>query len=246
MVKLKIVYRPNKIEKEGLLLDIRKRIESMDGLSKQKRIQVHIVGFILSTVAGWVNAVGINLFLNESPSFMSGRAIILSHSLYKGDIKLFMSIVLVIVSFIMGAFFSTLITKRKGLSGGLFFASALIGLASFPISLRNIIFDTIIISMAMGAQNAATSLTPINRTTHLTGPATDIGMNMAKGNWDRVIFWCLRWVSFPLGVIIGFVLVDLHNYGIINNSTTLFLPALILISLAIVQKKFLHIPLINN
>ncbi len=227
-------------------MERRKRIESIDVLDKRKKIQVYIVGFILSIVAGWVNAVAINLFLNESPAFMSGRGIILGHSLFKKDIKLFMSIILVISSFILGAFISTIITSRKGLSGGLFFASSLMAIASFPISLRNIIFDTIIISMAMGAQNAATSLTPINRTTHLTGPATDIGINMAMGNWNRVIFWSLRWISFPLGAITGFILVDLYKGGLINISTTLFLPAIILIGLAIVQKRFLHIPLLNN
>ena len=227
-------------------MERRKRIESIDRLNKGKKIQVHIVGFILSIVAGWINAVGINLFLHESPAFMSGRGIILGHSLFKGDIKLFMSIILVIASFILGSFLSTIITNRNGLSGGLFFASSLIAIASFPISLRNIIFDTIVISMAMGAQNAATSLTPVNRTTHLTGPATDIGINIAKGNWERVIFWSLRWISFPLGASIGFVLVDLFNGGIINISTTLFLPAIILICLAIVQKKFLHISLLSN
>lgn len=222
------------------------RIESIDKLRLKKLIQVNIVGFILSVAAGWINAVGVSLFLSESPAFMSGRGIMLGYSALKGDIRTFFSVILVIVSFILGSCISTIITSKKGLSGGLFFAGGLISLSAFPIFLRNIIIDTIIISMAMGSQNAASSLTPINRTTHLTGPATDIGINIAKKNWNRVIFWGLRWISFPLGALIGFSLVELFNKKIISLSTTLFLPALIIISIAIVQKKFLHIPLIDK
>lgn len=222
------------------------RIESIDKLKVKKLIQINVVGFVLSVMAGWINAVGINLFLNESPAFMSGRGLILGYLAFKGDIKPFLGVLLVIISFMLGAYISTIITTRMGLSGGLFFVGAFIMIAAFPVFIRNRIIDTIIISMAMGSQNAATSLTPINRTTHLTGPATDIGVNIAKKNWNIVIFWALRWISFPLGAVIGFSLVDLFNKGNISLSTTLFLPALIIISIAVVQKKFLHIPLLDK
>lgn len=222
------------------------RIESIDKLKVKKLIQINVVGFVLSVMAGWINAVGINLFLNESPAFMSGRGLILGYLAFKGDIKPFLRVLLVIISFMLGAYISTIITTRMGLSGGLFFVGAFIMIAAFPVFIRNRIIDTIIISMAMGSQNAATSLTPINRTTHLTGPATDIGVNIAKKNWNIVIFWALRWISFPLGAVIGFSLVDLFNKGNISLSTTLFLPALIIISIAVVQKKFLHITLLDK
>ena len=227
-------------------MERRFRIKSIDKLSGKKLIQIHIVGFILSAMAGWIDAVGINLFLTESPAFMSGRGLILGYLAFKGDIKSFLSVALVIISFIFGAYISTVITRKKGLSGGLVFVAALILLADLPFALRNRVVDTIIISMAMGSQNAATSLTAINRTTHLTGPATDIGINIAKKNWNVVIFWTLRWISFPLGAVFGFALVELFNKDIITLSTTLIFPAFIILLLAIIQNKFLHIPLLDG
>lgn len=209
-------------------------------------IQINIVGFILTTMAGWINAVGISLFLTESPAFMSGRGLVLGYTAFTKDIKAFIAIVIVITSFIIGSIISTIITRKKGLSGGLFFVGVLISISAFPFSLRNLVIDTIIISMAMGAQNAATSLTPINRTTHLTGPATDIGISIAKGNWRVAIFWILRWISFPIGALIGFTLVDMFNKDMISLYITLLLPAAIILCLSFFQKKFIHIPLLDK
>ncbi len=70
--------------------------------------------------------------------------------------------------------------------------------------------------MAMGGQNAATSLTDINRTSHLTGPATDIGINIAKGNWNLVIFWTLRWIGFSMGVVMAYKLVHIFKSNMIR------------------------------
>lgn len=212
----------------------------------QVSVQTNIVGFILIIMAGWIDTVGVKLFLNESPAFMTGRGLTLGYWAFKCDLKSFMSIVLVIIAFIIGACISTIITRRSGLIGGLFFTGSLILIASFPICLKNITIDTIIIPMAMGGQNAATSLTPINRTTHLTGPATDIGINIAKGNWKIVLFWILRWIGFPLGSVIGFNLVDMVDNGMIGISTTLIIPAIIIILIGIIQQRIFNIPLLDE
>ncbi|MCF6464850.1 DUF1275 family protein, partial [Clostridium sp. Cult2] len=133
-----------------------------------------------------------------------------------------------------------------GLTGGLCFTGVLIIIAAYFTNWNGITISTIIIPMAMGGQNAATSLTPINRTTHLTGPATDIGINIAKGNWNTVKFWLLRWIGFPLGSIIGFNLVHMVNRNVINISTTLVYPALIIIFTGIIQRVILNIPLLSE
>lgn len=231
--------------KEGLLLDNSSN-ESSCKSKLQISVQTNIVGFILIIMAGWIDTVGVKLFLNESPAFMTGRGLTLGYWAFKWDLKSFMSIVVVILAFIMGACISTIITRKSGLIGGLFFTGSLIIIASFPICLKNITIDTVIIPMAMGGQNAATSLTPINRTTHLTGPATDIGINIAKGNWQIVLFWILRWIGFPLGSVIGFNLVHMVNNNIINISTTLIIPAIIIITIGIIQKMFFNIPLLDE
>lgn len=232
--------------KEGLLLDDNDSIVITDKSKLKISVQTNIVGFILVIMAGWIDTVGVKLFLNESPAFMTGRGLILGYWAFKLDLKAFMSIVLVIMAFIIGACISTIITRKSGLTGGLFFTGVLIIIASFPICLRDITIDTVIIPMAMGGQNAATSLTRINRTTHLTGPATDIGINIAKGNWKVVMFWILRWIGFPIGSVIGFNLVHLVNSNIMNISTTLIIPAIIIILTGIIQKLIFNIPLLDE
>lgn len=208
--------------------------------------QINIVGFILVTMAGYIDTVGIKLFLNESPAFMTGRGIILGYCMFKGDFGAFICVLVVILAFIIGACISTIITRKIGLTGGLCLTGMLIAIAAFPVNLSNITIATIIIPMAMGGQNAATSLTAINRTTHLTGPATDIGINIAKGNWNIVIFWILRWIGFPLGSVIGFYLVHMVNNNMVNIHTTLLFPAVIIILTGIIQKLTFDIPLLEN
>ena len=137
--------------------------------------QINIIGFILVVVAGWIDTVGMELFLNESPAFMTGRGLTLGYWAFKGDLKAFISILIVILAFISGSFISTIITRKTGLLGGLCFAAILVTIGAFHIYLKDLTIATIIIPMAMGGQNAATSLTAIDRTTHLTGAATDIG-----------------------------------------------------------------------
>lgn len=219
------------------------------GLDSKHKIKivygVNIIGFILIIMAGWIDTVGVKLFLNESPAFMTGRGLTIGYLAFNCDIKGFISVIMVVIAFISGAFISTLITKKMGLTGGLLFTGILILLASLPICLKDITIDTILVPMAMGCQNAATSLTSINRTTHLTGPATDIGINIAKGNWKIVKFWLMRWIGFPIGSIIGCNLVHMVDIHLINISLTLIIPAMIIIMTAIIQKLIFDIPLID-
>lgn len=208
--------------------------------------QINSVGFILIIIAGWVDTVGINLFLKENSAFMTGRGRILGYSVFKGDMKIFMGVILIVLSFIFGSFISTIITKKYGLTGGLLFTATLIILVSVSILFSKNNISTIFIPMAMGCQNAATSLTAIDRTTHLTGAATDIGINIADRNWNVVGFWVLRWIGFPIGVAIGFNLVHMVHVGIISMSIALFVPGIIIILIAIIQKKFFNIPLLDE
>lgn len=233
-------------EKEGFLLE--KEITKLEAnkCKIQMETGINIIGFILVIMAGWIDTVGVKLLLIESPAFMTGRGLILGYHAFLLDIKTLMNIVLVIIAFILGAFISTKITSRTGLTGGLVFTGLLIITAALPICSKHVTIDAILVPMAMGCQNAATSLTPINRTTHLTGPATDIGINIAKGNWKLVGFWIWRWMGFPLGSIIGFALVKMVNNNIIDIATTLIVPGIIIILTAIGQKVIFDIPLLDK
>lgn len=206
-------------------------------------IGINLIGFILSAMAGWIDTIGVELFLNESSAFMTGRVKALGYNMFNLDLKLFSSIALVIIAFIIGAFISTIITKKTGLKGGLICTGILIIISSLPVPFKCI--NRISLPMGMGCQNAATSLTPINRTTHLTGPITDLGMNLAKGNWNKVIFWLLRLIGFPLGSFIGFKLASMVDNNTINISIILIIPAIIIILTGIIQEKIFEIPLLD-
>lgn len=207
-------------------------------------IGISIVGFILTTMAGWIDTIGVNLFLNQKSAYMTGQGHILGYWAYKFEFRIFMGIVLIIIAFITGACISTIIAKKTELIGSLFFVGILIIMASLPFVLQHQTLCIIFLSMAMGCQNAATSLTEIRRTTHLTGPSTDIGISIAKGNWKMVRFWSYRWIGFPLGSFIGFNLMNLVNNNIVSKSVTLIIPAIIIILTGIIQNNYLDIPIL--
>ncbi len=216
---------------------------------------VNVVGFILVAMAGWIDLVGFKLFLNQRASFMTGRASVLGEKFATpGGTGEAMFIIIVVVSFIIGAGISAKITKASGLTGGLLFAgitvivTAVLFGASSPggeavkaftgaaPTLR--LMTGILLPMAMGGMNAATSLTNINRTTHLTGPATDIGINLVTGNMNMVVFWMLRWIGFPLGAFLA--------VGVIAGMgpmIALMIPGVVIALTGIVQKMMVNIPL---
>lgn len=207
---------------------------------------INIVGFILVMVAGWVDTIGVYFFLDESSSYMTGRAAKIGRHIFNGEIRELKNVLLVVISFIVGACIATLITKKVGISGGLFFTGIIIVVTVISAFQKEINIALITIPMAMGGQNAATSLTAINRTTHLTGPATDIGINIAKGNWNMVVFWVLRWVGFALGAAIAYRLIHVFRIRMIHFSYILLLPAMIIILTSVILKVFFQIPLLED
>ncbi len=56
-----------------------------------------------------------------------------------------------------------------------------------------------VLPFAMGFQNAVTSSTPIGRTTHFTGPSTDMSLALAKGNYHLASRLFLKILGFTLG-----------------------------------------------
>lgn len=207
-------------------------------------IGVNIVGFTLTMMAGWLDTIGVTLFLKQRSASMTGRAHRLGYWAYRLEFKIFMALALIVIAFVTGACLSTLVAKRRGLMGSLTLAGALLIVASLPLIIKHDIFCLIFLPMALGSQNAGTSLTKIKRTTHLTGGSTDMAISIARREWKEVRFWLYRWIGFPLGSFIGFHLADMVESGIINISLTLLIPATVIILTGILQKKFLDIPLL--
>lgn len=207
---------------------------------------VNVVGFILVIMAGWIDTISLLVFLDKRTSSMTGRAAKLGLLIFNGENVAVGFVLLIIVSFIIGACISTLITGRIGLIGGLFFTGIMLILTIFTSTITEMHLSFITIPMAMGSLNAATSLTTIDRTTHLTGASTDIGINLAKGNWNGVIFWCLRWVGFVLGTLISMTVIQAYNHHIITRPLLLLMPATIIILTGIIQRITVNIPLLKD
>lgn len=218
-------------------------------VQKKKRIltDVNILGFILVMIAGWVDTVGLKIFLHERVSFMTGRAAQIGEWLARSEYKKLTVIALIVTAFITGAGISTKITKKWGLTGGLNFTGLLLFLSALLVYTQHVRFVSIAIPLAMGSQNAATSLTEINRTTHLTGPATDIGIRLASRDWSGAMFWILRWIAFPVGAFMGYEFIEIaieHEH--LHPALSLIIPSIIIILTALVQRKVFNIQLLET
>jgi len=216
-------------------------------LGNRPRVQVlagiNIVVFMLSLIAGWVDTAGIVLFLNGESGFMTGRIHILAYHLFNLDFQLFFGVILVIIAFVIGSFVSTIVTEKMGLKGGLIVTGILILVGSLPVSWEYI--SIIFLPMAMGCQNATTSLTPLKRTTHLSGTTTDFGINLAKRNWNKVIFGVCSLIGFPLGSLIGYKLANMVGNNIIHRSIIFIISTAMIMLTGMIQEKTLNIPLLD-
>lgn len=214
-------------------------------LNKTKILtDIDVVGFILVMMAGWINVIGARLLLENQNSFLSGKAEEIGSWFAQGELRSHLIVIWIVVAFIMGAGFSSIITKKYGLTGGLIFTGLILLIASFPVSHGNFRFVSIAIPLTMGSQNAATSLTPINRTTHLTGPATDIGINLFQGDFKGAMFWIIRWIAFPIGAYIGYEFIEfVVHVKRLDPSLSFIVPAVIILLTGIIQKLTVDIPL---
>lgn len=203
---------------------------------------VHILGFCLALMAGWVDTLGVAYFMDESAPFLTGRVVRLGKALIDQNAGLVRDLVLILAAFLVGAVLSTWITRNRGLQGGLALTGLLVLLTPLLAFLKHINGALITIPMAMGAQNAASSLTAIKRTTHLTGPTTDIGIQLALGNWKRVAFWSLRWLAFFLGVVLSYQLILILGAGP-GHIGLILIPGLAILALALLQAQVFRIPL---
>lgn len=208
---------------------------------------INILVSIFAFVAGWVNIAGYNLFMHTRPSSMTGRSAEIAESLARGELGTFIYLAGVVILFIVGVIVSSLITKKFGFTGGLMFSVSVLLLDIILIS-NNMHLGVfpITLSMAMGAQNGATSLTAISRTTHMTGATTEFGTNIAFGNWNKAIFWGIRWIFFPLGGFMSYKFIAWLGVNDFRESVTLFIPIVIILCTAFLQKKYIDVQILDQ
>lgn len=185
-------------------------------------------------MAGWIDIIGFEIFVKENTSFMTGRLMVLGIHLYNKNLLLFIQVLAILLFFVIGSYISSLITIRFGLEGGLLLSSLFLLLALLPIK----ILALILFPLALGAQNAATSISLICRTSHFSGILTDLGIYLAKKDWSKFRFYLLRLPALPIGVLFGYSLLPF-----LNKNLLLLIPALTILAIGILQKFYLKIPL---
>jgi uncharacterized membrane protein YoaK (UPF0700 family) len=140
-------------------------------------------GFLLTFVAGSVNAVGFLGMHHQAISHMSGTVTVLSNELATGQFSLAVYAVTVVLSFFTGSVLSAAIIRQSALKLGrrygvaLLMESVLLVAASRLLKNGDYMGDCLA-AMACGLQNAmATHYSgAVIRTTHVTGIITDLGI----------------------------------------------------------------------
>ena len=188
----------------------------------------------LALVAGMVNVVGYLGFEHQAVTHLTGTTSLLGAALAHGDGRSAWHLMLIVLSFVIGAVLSGVIiqdsTLRLGRRYGVALAIVAVLLAvSVPLFERRQIAGAALAAMACGLQNAmtATYSGALVRTTHLTGMFTDLGVFLGhrlRGACPepRRLWLCLAIIGgFLLGGIAGALLFPVLEYR------TLYLPAVL-------------------
>jgi uncharacterized membrane protein YoaK (UPF0700 family) len=206
---------------------------------------VEIGGFILTFIAGSVNAVGLLGFQHEAVSHLTGTASLLAMQITQFDISGSIHLLLVILSFLVGAIFSGFAIGNTALKLGRRYSVALIVesamlLIAMVLLLRGSSGGHYFASAACGLQNAMTSSYSgaVVRTTHVSGLFTDIGIMfgmMLRGEPSdrrRISLYLILICGFIVGGIAGSLL--FFRIGFLS----LLLPAIMAAMLAVAHFLF--------
>jgi len=176
---------------------------------------LHIAAGSMTFWAGTINGLATVALVFGRVSHMSGRIIDQAPTLfYNPPQSLFVSTLL--LGFFIGTMMGAVALPRLKLTGALTAAMLPIVVAMILVSMG--IYGTsagsytparfllaFLLPLGMGMQNSITSQTRIGRTTHMTGDMTDLGISVAKGNWERVRYLGLKYVAFFCGGLAGYL-----------------------------------------
>ncbi len=185
-------------------------------LSKPIPTWIKLGGFLLTLVAGSVNAIGFLGMHHQAISHMSGSLTVLSNELAGGQLALAGHSVLVVVSFFAGCVLSAAIIRQSSLKLGRHYGVALVVesallFASWRLLSTGHLTGDCLAAMACGLQNAmATHYSgAVIRTTHMTGIITDlgiaVGLKLRGDAFDgrRAGLYLILFAGFFLGGILG-------------------------------------------
>ena len=193
---------------------------------------VEIGGFCLALIAGSVNAIALLGFNHQGVSHLSGSSSLLGVELAQGDTGAALHLLLILLSFVLGAAISGCVIGHQSLKLGRRYGVALLAeslalLLAMLMLERGNDFGHYLASAACGLQNAmVTSYSGATmRTTHMTGMVTDLGIacgHFLRGervDWYRFKLYGVLFSGFFVGGVIGTL-----GYGQFGYDT-LFFPA---------------------
>lgn len=164
------------------------------GEARTENIDLFLAG-LMSTIAGALNAVGF-LLASSFTANMTGNVSAFADHLAQGDMAIALSFAGLVGAFILGAAIAALsiqLGERHGIRQ--IYALAIVAEAIILLGLGAILIrDTsqqmllvAVLSFVMGLQNAVTTLISRARvrTTHVSGMATDLGIELAAMTGNR-------------------------------------------------------------
>lgn len=173
-----------------------------------------VVVLTLACVAGMVNATGF-FAVGTYTSHVTGHASAVGDEIARGDYAAALHYLVLVVFFVAGAFLATLFVESARRFGKARYVAALLVEASILTAFTAVSalveeksvnvwrLLTAMLSIAMGLQNALVTRISgaVVRTTHLTGVATDIGIELA-----RLFYWLRRraWLVSPFSLLRDF------------------------------------------
>ncbi len=201
-----------------------------------------VIGFALVFSAGWLDMLGVRIAISEGLSYITGRGIGMGEALAAGNLPVFSLFSSMVALFMFGSFVGARVHKRFGLWVGLFLSAAAVaivaGIAAFAgaDSEETRVVCKSLIPFAMGCMNSCTSLAGIGRTTHLSGPATDIGINLANGDFGAALYWALRWLGFIFGAFASALIFEFISDNNLPMYISFLIPTLIIAAQAVFVK----------
>lgn len=180
---------------------------------------VEIGGFLLAINAGFINAVGLLGFKHQAVSHLTGTSTFLSLAIANTNTQEIAHLLLVMVSFILGAAYSGLVIGNTALQLGrryslaLITESALLLIAMYMLNHGSLI-GHFFASAACGLQNAMTSTYSgaVVRTTHVSGLFTDLGVALGlrlrghKTDARKIVLFLILIAGFIIGGVAGSLL----------------------------------------
>ncbi|MBI5418063.1 DUF1275 domain-containing protein [Candidatus Poribacteria bacterium] len=201
------------------------------------------LGLIFGFIGGYCNAVAITTLMFEICPMSANWGGLVKELGNLNYIKIFTYIPL-ILSFISGSYIGVSWIKKHTPTSMTIIEALLLISISF-ISQKNVMLAVAIGGFAIGMQNGMTSFISHHavRTSHLTSTVTDIGINLARMDFKKVLVLSSKTFIYIFGAVIGVILVKMFgNFAFAIGGMYLIL----FIAIRFVFKKFhIQIPRIN-